>query len=84
MKFRNLLAATAAVSLAATPALAQSANADRAAAPIANANALGGDNDDDDDDAGGAGIILAILAAAAIIAGIVIAADNEDDIPTSP
>ena len=77
MKFRNLLAATAAVSLAASPALAQSANADRAAAPVADANELG-------DDAGGAGIILAILAAAAIIAGIIIAGDNEDDVPTSP
>ncbi len=77
MKFRNLLAATAAVSLAASPALAQSADADRATAPVTGESALG-------DDAGGAGIILAILAAAAIIAGIVIAGGNEDDTPTSP
>lgn len=78
MKFRNLLAATAAISLAASPAVAQSANADRAAAPVAKESKLGGES-------GGAGIILALLAAAAIIAGIVIAAGNEDDTaPTSP
>ena len=78
MKFRNLLAATAAVSMAASPALAQSADTDRAAAPTAEDSRLGGES-------GGAGIILAILAAAAIIAGIVIAGDNEDDdAPTSP
>ncbi len=77
MKFRNLLAATAAVSLAASPAVAQSVDADRAAAPVAEENALG-------DDAGGAGIILALLAAAAIIAGIIIAGGNEDDTPASP
>ncbi len=75
MKFRNLLAATAAVSLAASPALAQSA--DRAAAPVEGESRLGGDD-------GGAGIILALLAAAAIIAGIVIAGGNDDDTPASP
>ncbi len=80
MKFRNLLAATAAVSMIATPALAQSVEAERMAAPIASTSLLG----NDDDDAGGAGIILAILAAAAIIAGIVVAGGNEDDSPASP
>lgn len=78
MKFRNLLAATAAVSLAVSPALAQTANADRTAAPVAEESEFGGES-------GGAGIILALLAAAAIIAGIVIAGGNEDDTaPTSP
>ena len=77
MKFRNLLAATAAVSLAASPAVAQSANADRAAAPVAEDSELGGDS-------GGAGIILALLAAAAIIAGVIIAGGNDDDAPASP
>ena len=77
MKFRNLLAASAAVSLAASPAVAQSVQADRAATPVAGDSELGGKG-------GGAGIILALLAAAAIIAGIVIAGGNEDDTPTSP
>lgn len=80
MKFRNLLAATAAVSLAASPAMAQKAQttqADRAAAPVKKDSELGGK-------AGGAGIILAILAAAAIIGGIVIAGSNKSDTPASP
>ena len=77
MKFRNLFAATAAVSLAASPAVAQSVEADRAAAPVEGESRLGGDG-------GGAGIILALLAAAAIIAGIIIASDNDDDTPASP
>ncbi|MGB3738125.1 MAG: hypothetical protein WA948_02105 [Pontixanthobacter sp.] len=72
MKIRTLLAATAAVSMAASPAIAQ---ADRSIAPVTGQNALGGD----DGDGSGVGIILALLAAAAIIAGIVIAADNDDD-----
>jgi len=75
MKFRNLLAATAAVSLAASPALAQtSANVDRTSAPVQNESELEGD---------GSGVILAILAAAAIIAGIIIAADGKEDSPLS-
>ncbi|MGB7408382.1 MAG: hypothetical protein WA908_07740 [Pontixanthobacter sp.] len=74
MKFRTLLVATAAVSMAASPAIAQ---ADRAVAPVSGESALGGDGD-------GTGIILALLAAAAVIAGIVIAVDNDDDTPESP
>ena len=77
MKFRTLFAATAAVSMAASPALAQSVQAERSAAPVGSESQLG-------EDSGGAGIILALLAAAAIIAGIVIAGGNEDDTPTSP
>ncbi len=77
MKFRNLLAATAALSMAASPAIAQSApSVDRAAAPVAGESELGGDS--------GGGVILAILAAAAVIAGIVIAVGgDEDDDPIS-
>ncbi|ALE17195.1 hypothetical protein AMC99_01907 [Altererythrobacter epoxidivorans] len=76
MKFRNLAAATAALSLAASPAVAEAA-LDRGAAPVEGASELGGDGN-------GSGIILAILAAAAIIAGIVIAAGSGgDDDPIS-
>lgn len=74
MKFRNLFAATAAMSMAATPVLAQSAPA---VAPATGENEFGGE-------AGGSGIIIAILAVAAIIASIVIVADGGDDEPISP
>lgn len=75
MKFRNVLAATAALSLIASPALAQtSATADRVSAPVAQ-----GESELE----GGSGIIIAILAAAAVIAGIVIASDGGDDEPIS-
>lgn len=75
MKFRNLLAATAALSLVASPALAQSSsNVERISAPVAQ---------DESELEGGSGIILAILAAAAIIAGIIIAADGGEDDPIS-
>ncbi|WP_374409134.1 hypothetical protein [Pelagerythrobacter sp.] len=77
MKFRNLLAATAAISMAAAPAIAQSASsAERAVAPISSESELGGDSD-------GSGVILAILAVAAIVAGIVIAVGGDDDEPVS-
>lgn len=76
MKSRNLLAATAALSLAASPALAQtSANVDRISAPVAQ---------DESDLEGGSGILIALLAAAAVIAGIIIASDgSDDDVPVS-
>ena len=72
MKFRNLAVATAAISMAAAPAVAE-ANADRAVAPVEGQSEL----------EGGSGLIIALLAAAAIIAGIVIAADGGDDEPIS-
>ena len=75
MAFRNIALATAAVSLAAAPAVAE-ASLERANAPI-EGEALGGENE-------GAGIIIAILAAAAILAGIIIAADGDDDDGVSP
>ncbi|RXZ64069.1 hypothetical protein [Pelagerythrobacter rhizovicinus] len=75
MKFRNLVAATAALSLATSPAIAQSAaSAERVSAPVEGESKLAG---------GGSGVILAILAAAAVIAGIVIAVDGGDDDPVS-
>lgn len=75
MKIRTLALATAAVSLAASPAIAEAAY-ERANAPVENESEL----------EGGTSIILAILAAAAIIGGIIIAADDDDGegLPTSP
>lgn len=74
MKFRNLALATAAVSLAASPAIAEAAF-DRSAAPVEGESKLEGEGS----------IFLAILAAAAVIAGIIVIADDDgDDLPTSP
>lgn len=73
MKFRNLAAATAVVSLAASPAIAEASFA-RTSAPVEGESEL----------EGGSGILIAVLAAAAIIAGIVIAADDGNDEPLSP
>ncbi|MEM9501315.1 MAG: hypothetical protein AAF941_05660 [Pseudomonadota bacterium] len=72
MKFRNVALATAAVSLAASPAIAQAAF-ERSAAPVEGESLEGS-----------SGIIIAVLAAAAIIAGIIIAADGDDDDAVSP
>lgn len=74
MKFRTLLAATAALSLAASPALA-SANGDRVSAPVAQ---------EESDLEGGSGILVALLGAAAVIAAIILASDSsDDDVPVS-
>ncbi|MEP3050242.1 MAG: hypothetical protein ABJP48_11750 [Erythrobacter sp.] len=72
MKIRTIVAATAALSLAATPAIAE-ASFDRAGAPVEGESEL----------EGGSGIIIAILAAAAVIAGIIVVADGDDDEPFS-
>jgi len=66
MKFRNFAVATAAISLAASPAIAEVA-AERA--PVEGQSELEGKS----------GLLIALLAAAAIIAGIVVAADSGDD-----
>jgi len=71
MKARNILAGTAALTLAAAPAIAQ-VDLDRTAAPVAG-----------ESDATGTGVVLGVLALAAIIAGIVIAADDSEDFPVS-
>lgn len=73
MKIRNLVMATAAVSLAASPAIAEAAF-ERANAPVEGESELEGEN----------GILIALLAAAAVIAGIIIIADDGEDAPTSP
>lgn len=67
----------AGVALVATPVLAQSDMAQRAAAEIQNAEELGED--------GNGGIFLALAAAGLIVAGVVVAfSDDEEDLPTSP
>lgn len=66
MNLRNLAAATAALSLMAAPAVAQT---ERASAPVSEESEMGGSS-----------VVLAILAVAAIIAGILIfVSDNDDD-----
>jgi predicted transporter len=71
MKFRNLVAAAAALTMSASTAFA--AEVSRAAAPIADGSQFGGDS-----------TILLILAVLLIGAGIFVLADNQDDTPTSP
>ncbi|HAU22101.1 MAG TPA: hypothetical protein DCS24_05820 [Erythrobacter sp.] len=72
MKLRTLAAATAVVSLAASPAIAETAF-ERTAAPVEGRSEMGG-----------SGTLLAVLAAAAVLAGIVVAAGGGDDTPVSP
>lgn len=73
MKIRNFALATAAVALAATPAIAEAAF-DRSSAPVEGESEVGG----------GSGLIIAVLAAAAVIGGIIIIADDGDDDAVSP
>jgi hypothetical protein len=73
MKFRNLAAATAALSLISAPVMAQ-ANVERASAPATDQSELHGS----------AGtLIIAILAILAIIAAAAIAS-NDHNSPVSP
>ena len=67
MTFRNIALATAALSLATAPAIAQ-ADFSRTIAPIEGESELEG-----------TGLVLAVLAAAAIIGGVIIAADGGND-----
>lgn len=71
MKFRNLVAAAAALTLTTTPVLA--ADVSRASAPVAEESQFGGDS-----------TFLLILAVILIGAGIFVLADNQSDTPTSP
>lgn len=73
MKLRNLIAAAAALSLAASPALAE-ASTDRAAAPVSDASELAGDTT----------ALFGILALVGLIAAVIIVADNDDDEAVSP
>lgn len=72
MKIRTFALAAAALSLAATPAIAEAAF-ERSSAPI----------EGESDIAGGAGILVAILGAAAVVGGIIAISGGNDD-PASP
>ncbi len=71
MKFRNLVAAAAALTLTTTPVLA--ADVSRATAPVSEESQFGGDS-----------TFLLILAIVLIGAGIFVLANNNSDTPTSP
>ncbi|WP_338241101.1 hypothetical protein [Aurantiacibacter hainanensis] len=75
---KKLFAAiTASVALVATPVLAQTDIAQRAAAQIRDAEQIGEDDD--------GGTILALVAGGLIIAGAVVAlSSDEEELPTSP
>lgn len=67
----------AGVALVATPVLAQTDMAQRAAAQIQQSEKFGGEND--------GSVLMALLAGGLIVAGIVVALSNDDeDLPTSP
>ena len=76
MKFRNLAVAAAALTLTATPVLAEAGSVARTAAPVSEANAFGGGR-------GGAGI-LALIAVVLFGLGIYLLVDNKDNKPKSP
>lgn len=71
MKLRNAAAAAAALTLVASPVVAQT---ERATAPVSDESEMGR----------GSSMILAILAIAAVIAGIIILVDDSDDEAVSP
>jgi len=67
----------AGVALVATPVLAQTDMAQRAAAQIQDAEEFGDEND--------GGLLMALLAGGLIVAGVVVALSSDDeDLPTSP
>ena len=75
MRFTNILAATAAVSQATAPAVAQAASQPvpaRADSPVADAENLRG------------GFLIPAIAIVAIILGILAATGGDDDAPHSP
>ncbi|QIQ87557.1 hypothetical protein [Erythrobacter sp.] len=72
MRFQTFALATAAVSLAAAPAVAQTAF-ERSIAPVEGESELAGSS-----------LVLALLGAAAVIGGIIIIADDDDDNAVSP
>ena len=73
MKLRTIALASAALSLVATPVLAQVAF-ERSNAPIEGENSVEG---------GGSTLLFALIGAAAVVGGILVLSDDDDD-PTSP
>jgi predicted transporter len=71
MKFRTMAAAVAALTLTASPVLAET-SVDRVAAPVEDASQMGGSS------------LLLILAVVLFGAGIFFLVDNDDDDPDSP
>ena len=71
MTLKNILAATAAMSLVTAPVVAQAA-APRAGAQVGDAENLRG------------GFIIPLIALVAIILGILAATGDDDDLPKSP
>lgn len=69
MKIRNIALATAALSLAASPAIAEAAF-ERSVAPIEGESKIGG----------GSTLLVALLAAAAVVGGIIVVADDDDSV----
>lgn len=76
MVFKGLIAATAAIALAASPAVA-------AATPAAAAVAPASETVEAESQLGG-GFIIPLFALAAIILGILVVLDNDDEEPVSP
>ena len=77
MVFKGLIAATAAIALSVTPALAQAT-----AAPVAPATET---VDEGSEMFGRGGFIIPLIAIVAIVLGILAAtSDDDDDLPVSP
>ena len=72
MTLKNILAATAAMSLVTAPVVAQAAAPARTGAEVGDAENLRG------------GFIIPLIALVAVILGILAATGDDDDPPTSP
>ena len=74
MTLKNILAATAAMSLVTAPVVAQAAAPARAGAEVGDAENLRG------------GFVIPLIALIAVVLGILAATggDDDDDLPTSP
>ena len=81
MNVRTVAAAIAALSLSATPVMAQAATKAPASTSVERTSAK---SKKTNEAAGGTGIIIDVLAAYAVIGGIVLAADSHSNTPVSP